>query len=176
MGVLASTGEVFFKTAESSFSITIVVPLAGTYQVALKIANEHIVGSPATIQLTSLAAQLSKTQVEGDGLHTAVAGLASRLTLRFYDEFDNPAVPGAKVAFGFALQQGRNVKDLETHAFEMRCVDEAACVYEVAFTAQKDGPFDLHIWADDSAAPNGKTERVPLGGSPSVTVKRSWGF
>ena len=36
MGVLASTGEVFFKTAESSFSITIVVPLAGTYQVALK--------------------------------------------------------------------------------------------------------------------------------------------
>ena len=34
MGVLAS-GEVFFKSAESSFNVTIVVPLAGTYQVAL---------------------------------------------------------------------------------------------------------------------------------------------
>ena len=35
MGVLASTGEVFFKEEASSFNITIVVPRTGTYEVAL---------------------------------------------------------------------------------------------------------------------------------------------
>ena len=35
MGVLASTGEVFFKLAGSSFNITIVAPRTGTYEVAL---------------------------------------------------------------------------------------------------------------------------------------------
>ena len=32
-------------------------------------------------------------------------------------------------------------KDVESHAFAMACVDRDMCVYEISFTATKDGLF-----------------------------------
>ena len=64
MGVLASTGEVFFKTAESSFNITIVVPLAGTYQVALvgRAGKEYFNVSESSLCTHDRITSLSRTR------------------------------------------------------------------------------------------------------------------
>lgn len=81
--------------------------VSGTYTAAIRIYNEHVLGSPATIQLTAIAPQLSKTELAGSGLTACVAGTVSTFTLKFYDQFDNPAQPLPSFCLGLALLQNR---------------------------------------------------------------------
>ena len=147
---------------------------SGTYDVTVKIADDHVLGSPVSIRLTSVTPMLAKTLISGACIEqrSVVAGLPSRFELTFADMYDNPAVPGPRFKFGLALVQGRSFKDIESHPFAMKCIDELSCTYEVVFTAKKEGAFDLHVWADDlaSTTKNEKVERVALAGSPFPCV------
>ena len=69
---------------------------SGTYDVAIKIANAHVVGSPTSIIFTSIAPQHQKTVVYGDGLQFGTAGEPSRFSLKFFVPFtmhSNPLSP-----------------------------------------------------------------------------------
>ena len=144
--------------------------VSGTYSVAIKISNEHVVGSPTTIRFTSIAPQKEKTVVSGDGLTSGTAGLPSRFRLRYFDMFDNRAVPGPDDKLGLALLQGKTYKDVsETHEYKMAPVDAEGCQQEVTFTPSVEGTFSLHVWAESQSA-SGSVERSPLTGSPFQCV------
>ena len=56
--------------------------------------------------------------------------------LKFFDTYDNPAMPTDDFQLGMALlQSGQNAKDAykdaQSYEFEIACVDRAACIYEV---------------------------------------------
>ena len=143
---------------------------SGTYQVAIKVNYESVADTLTTIWLTSVTPLLSKTSIIGECIKrkATVAGQLSRFCLTFSDMYDNPAVPGSRFKFGLALIHGRSFKDVESYPFTMACIDEQACMYEFTFACQRDGAFDLHVWADDlcSTKSHQKIERVPLAGSP----------
>ena len=140
--------------------------MSGTFKVSILVFGEHVVGSPTEITLASMTPKLSKTIIEGDGLNAGTAGVISRFFLTFLDEHNNPAHPGRNLKFGLALQQGRGYKDLVSMDYTFTAVDAKACRYSVEFVPQKDGVFDLHIFADDSDRQGEKNERVPFEGSP----------
>ena len=109
---------------------------------------------------------LSKTELSGTGLTSCIAGRASRFTLKFYDEFDNAAVPSSTFKLGLALLQNQSYKDVESHMYDFCCINEPECVYEVSFTAAKDGQFSLWVWSDEMNEQSMRMERVPFAGSP----------
>ena len=143
---------------------------SGSYQVAIKVNHDRVADTLTTIWLTSVTPLLSKTTIIGECIKrkATVAGQLSRFCLTFADMYDNPAAPGSRFKFGLALIHGRSFKDVESYPFTMACIDEQACTYEFTFACQRDGAFDLHVWADDLCSTKGhqKIERVPLAGSP----------
>jgi len=140
---------------------------SGKFNVAIKIFGNHIVGSPTSIKLTSTTPDLSKTEVFGKGLTSAVAGIPSRFRLKFFDQYTNAALPGTTSKFGLALlKSGEKNKEAKVHEHTMVCVNEDAGEYEITFTANKDGVFDLHLWSEELDSRATKSERVPLPGSP----------
>jgi len=145
--------------------------VCGTYLIAIKIANEHVNGSPTTVKFTSIAPQHSKTEVHGDGLTVGTAGTPSSFRVKFFDEFDNRATPGPNHKLGVALLQGKTYKDVQGTGLEytMVPVDEDKCEHELTYTPSVEGTFSLHVWADISDA-NGRHERQPLPGSPFQCV------
>jgi len=140
---------------------------SGTYQVAIKIANEHVCGSPTTVTFMSIAPQHSKTELVGDGLTSGTAGQPSRFRIKFFDEFDNRAMPQQeKLKIGIALLQGKTYKDVQGAGLDYTMVPVGAdnTEYELTFTPSVEGAFSLHVWADISD--NGRHERHPLPSSP----------
>jgi len=161
--------------ADGSYSLHWRSDVSGTYSVAIKVFGEHVGGSPTTFKLDSVTPQLSKTELSGAGLKSAVAGQPSRVKMCFFDTYDNAARPDNRFRFGLALlinEKGRNFKDIETQDYKMECLDADACVYELSYKPQKDGSFDLHLWADDlhSTTKSQQYERFPLTGSPFHVV------
>jgi len=160
---------------DGSYSLHWCSEASGSYTMAVKVFGEHIIGSPITIRLKSVTPMLSKTVLTGDGLKSGIAGKGSSVRVTFFDSYNNAAVPGERFRFGLALLQGRNFKDVETQEFTMVCLDETACIYEMTYKPQKQGPFDLHIWADDLQSTSNRSstlqyERTPLAGSPFHVV------
>ena len=142
--------------------------VSGTYSVAIKLFNEHVVGSPTSITLTSVAPLLSKTELYGEGLTQGAAGALSRFRLKFFDIFDNQTAPGPDLKLGLALLQGKTYKDVgESQDFTMAPVSADGCEHEVVFTPKVEGTFSLHVWAEEgTAAGKDKRERTPFVGSP----------
>lgn len=62
--------------------------------------------------------------------------------------------------------RAESYKECESHEYTIVCLDEASCVYEVRYTARKDGAFMLHVWADERNERSEKTERISFAGSP----------
>lgn len=144
--------------------------MSGTYAVAIRIANDHVAGSPCNIRFHSVAPLKEKTVVSGDGLASGTAGLPSRFRLSFFDMYDNQAVPGPDDKLGLALLQGKTYKDVsESHEYTMAPVDAEGCEQEVTFTPSVEGTFSLHIWAESQGVA-GTKERSPLTGSPFQCV------
>ena len=77
-----------------------------------------------------------KTELSGDGLHAGVAGIPSKFALKFFDQHDNPAMPKESFKVGMALlAPGTAWKEVAPHDFTIKCVDEAACIFEMAFSS-----------------------------------------
>ena len=140
---------------------------SGTFNVAIKIYREHIVGSPTSFKLTSTTPDLSKSEVYGKGLNVAVAGIPNSFRIKFFDQHSNAALPASTSNFGLALlKSGEKNKEAKAHDHTMSCVNPDDGEYEVLFTATKDGTFDLHVWSEDPDPRAAKNERFPFPGSP----------
>ena len=153
--------------------------MSGTFQVAIKIHGEHVVGSPTLIKLISTQPELSRSELVGTGLGSAIAGQPAAFDITFYDQYGNAATPDESFKLGLALlKSGDKDKAPKPHDdFSMRCKDPEEGLFEVSFTATKDGSFDLHVWAEDTTAPpppavkgadegDAKAERVAFPNSP----------
>jgi len=140
---------------------------SGTYVVAIKIANEHIVGSPTTVKFSSIAPLKEKTVVKGSGLTSGTAGQPSLFRVKFFDMYDNQAIPGPGDKIGLALVQSKSYKDVDQSLkYMMAPVDpEKPWEQEVSFTPSEQGSFSLHIWTEFTTA-QGAQERSPVQGSP----------
>ena len=144
---------------------------SGTYVVAIKIANEHIVGSPTTVKFSSIAPLKEKTVVKGSGLTTGTAGQPSLFRVKFFDMYDNQAIPGPGDKIGLALVQSKSYKDVDQSLkYTMAPVDpEKPWEQEVSFTPSEQGSFSLHIWTEFTTA-QGAHERSPVQGSPYTCI------
>lgn len=113
--------------------------VSGTFQVAVKIAEQHVVGSPTQIKLLSTNPLLSNCEVTGDGLNNSIAGTPSRFTIRFFDQFGNAANPDHGFKLGLALlKAGEKNKEARMHEdFGMECVDMERGEYLVTYRANK---------------------------------------
>ena len=130
--------------------------LSGTFSVAIKIDEVHVVGSPTQIKLISTHPELSRSEVSGEGLNLCVAGQPATFNIQFLDEFGNAANPKETFELGLALlKNGDKNKEAKMHEeFSMQVVDREKGLYLVEYTARQDGNFDLHVWAEDhSIAP-----------------------
>ncbi len=143
---------------------------SGLFTVGIKIFGDHIIGSPTQIKLKSTTPDLARSELSGAGLHHAIAGIDAKFHIRFYDQYGNTALPdGARNKFGLALlKAGEKNKEAKVHEHSMVCINEDEGLYEVTFTATKDGTFDLHVWSEDqTAAVGGKlNDRIPFPNSP----------
>ena len=154
---------------------------SGVFKVAIKINNEHVVGSPTQIRLISTEPELGRSELSGAGLTNAVAGIVTTFTITFFDQFGNAATPRDDFKFGLALlKAGEKNKEAKEHDdFSMRCVEPSKGRYEVSYTPTKDGAFDLHVWVEEPPPRAGgggggggetdgkaKAERTPFPNSP----------
>ena len=143
---------------------------SGTFQVAIKIDNTHVVGSPTTIKLISTNPELDKSELSGDGLNQAVAGKPAQFQIKFQDAFGNSAAPKDTFKLGMALlKSGEKNKEAKMHEdFTMTEVDPLQGLYMCTYKAEKDGGFDLNVWAEGltGVEVTAKAERIPFPGSP----------
>lgn len=153
---------------------------SGTFQVAVKIDDAHVVGSPTSIKLISTLPELNKSELLGDGLSQAIAGKPSQFNIKFSDTFGNSAIPKDSFKVCIALlKTGEKNKEAKIHEkFDMVEIDQENGLYECSYTAEKDGNYDLHVWAEDrdplrsrmptstTADAEAKAERNPFPGSP----------
>ena len=145
---------------------------SGTFQVAIKIDDVHVDGSPTTIKLLSTHPELNRSELSGQGLNHAVAGQPAQFHIKFFDTFGNSAAPKDSFTLGLALlKSGEKNKEAKMHDdFSMEQIDQENGLYLCSYTAKKDGSFDLHVWAEDRSGPGPdgdvKAERIPFPNSP----------
>ena len=146
----------------------------GSYRVSVKIDNTHVVGSPATLTLSSSLPDLSMCEASGQGLSRVVKGEASHFDISFRDGFGNATIqspefrasfragmmftaPGLKVATKGTLDHDCTGKWVEG---EVHGVIRGK--YQISFVASTSGAFALHVWVENVHA----GERVVIPGSP----------
>jgi len=147
--------------------------LSGNFNVAIKIDDQHVVGSPTNIKLYSTHPELNKSELSGEGLNAAIAGKPSRFHITFCDQFGNSAVPKDSFKLGLALlKAGEKNKEAKMHDdFNMQLVNRDKGLFVCDYTAKKDGACDLHVWAENTdhpakQDPDFKADRIPFPGSP----------
>ena len=70
-----------------------------------------------SIEFLSTVPELPKTVLSGDGLTTAVAGKRTPISIRLFDQFDNPATPPPAWTVGLAItNSNKKLNDIEAHA------------------------------------------------------------
>ena len=60
-----------------------------------------------SIEFLSTVPELPKTVLSGDGLTTAVAGKRTPISIRLFDQFDNPATPPPAWTVGLAITNSK---------------------------------------------------------------------
>jgi hypothetical protein len=140
----------------------------GGFEAKVLIGSEPVRGSPVHIELHSTIAEVSRTELDGPGLKTAVAGTPAPVELLFIDQFGNPTTPSADWTVGVAINNdGRarvRLAEIALHSsFEGRWLDHTSGRYEVRYTASMAGHRELHLWWARTEQP---TERQALPGSP----------
>ena len=165
VGSSAHVETTVVDNGDGTYSIHWNSNMSGTFSAAIKIFDQHVVGSPATFKLKSTTPDFSKSELSGSGLSSAVAGIPNHFRVKFFDQFTNSALPGSMSNFGLALlKSGEKNKEAKVHEHTIQLVDEETGEYEFTYTAAKDGTFDLHVWSEDLAT--GKSERIPFPNSP----------
>ena len=156
---------------DGSYAIIWKSQQSGTFNISIQIDDKHVCGSPTQIKFISTQPDLSKCEIEGDGLYAAVAGQPACFTVKFFDEFGNPASPDTSFMLGLAIvKSGEKTKmqDIKRHDdYEMIEMDGDQGLYQIKYTARTDGTCDLHVWAEGDEE---GSVRVPLPNSPYRNV------
>ena len=150
--------------ADGTYLLTWMTTKAGTFEATIKIGDTQIIGSPFPIQLSSCSPDLSKSELRGEGLKTAIAGKPATITINFFDMYENTTVPSDAFLFGLCMlkEKEKLTPAAKAYPFEGSWIDKALGVYELSYIAEQAGTTELHVWCDPSA----KGERIPLPGSP----------
>lgn len=139
---------------------------SGLFSANITINNEPVGGSPVLFSLTSYMPELGKTELDGPGLHAAVAGQPQIFRIHMVDAFGNPCRPDPTFRFGVAMEhetkKKMKVADVRLATFEGRWLDDQRGTHEISLIPTASGNSELHVWAD----PSGSGERLPLNGSP----------
>ena len=144
----------------------------GVSEVTIMINGAPVQGSPAKMRLTSTRPDVSKSELDGNGLSEAHAGKDTQFIVKFVDGFLNIAQPGAELQLGIALINEASLKtgnpDLSTipsHPFTSAWIEEGKL--QVTYIATVAGGNDLHVWCDRTDVDVDKEpSRAPLPGSP----------
>jgi len=148
---------------------------SGLFVSKVTINGEAVLASPARIKLSSTSPELARSDIFGNGLAKAVAGVEGFFGIAFVDAFGNHALPGDVFQFGMAMLKDREkLAGAKPYPFEVRQVkpEESKSVgrkgstegefYDLSYVAYTAGACELHVWCD----PTGKGERIAFPGSP----------
>lgn len=119
--------------------------------------------------MVSTRPERSKTELEGEGLKTAISGKTSTVNLIFYDTHGNPCNPGASYHIGLSINSFSNkvkkLAEIVEHDDFSGSWDEPTTSgrYTLTYVARTAGPFELHVWCEHPGS-NGTKEQLP--GSP----------
>ena len=136
---------------------------SGTFKTRVVIDMLDVIGSPREFSLTSSTPNLSKSELTGDGLKTAIAGSHSVIRIAFVDEYGNTAVPDDSFTFGMSFQKDREkLQNVKPYEFEGHWDPHTRGVYEIRYVATASGGNELQLWCD----PNDEGTRTAFPGSP----------
>ena len=138
--------------------------LSGTFKTRITINGLDVIGSPRDFSLTSSTPDLSRSELNGEGLKNAVAGKTALCTIKFVDAFGNTAIPGEEFQFFMSIQKDKDkVQNVTPHEHQGKWEAGDTGIYEIHYTATVAGQCEMHVWCEN---PNIKAERLPLPGSP----------
>ena len=137
---------------------------SGSFKTFVTIDKIDCLGSPTTILLTSSTPELSKSELSGNGLKSAVAGDQTSIKIKFVDQYANVAIPPESMRFGMAFLKEKEKLSAAAacHPFEQEWEAGDTGICELKYVATQAGACGLHVWCD----PNSSDERIPLPGSP----------
>lgn len=158
---------------DGSYELSWRSKFSGTFRTRVAIGDEDVIGSPMEFSLSSSNPDLSKSDLTGDGLKAAVAGVEASIRIKFVDQYWNVALPDMAVfTFGMAFvkhekdtgkaEEQRRLANAEEHAFAGAWDEGDKGVYEMKYMATEAGVCKLHVWCD----PLAKGERLSFPGSP----------
>lgn len=149
---------------DGTYLLTWMTTKAGTFEAIIKIGDTQIIGSPFPIQLSSCSPDLSKSELRGEGLKSAIAGKPATISINFFDQYENTTVPDDGFRFGLCMlkEKEKLTTAAKEYPFEGSWIDKIIGVYELSYIAEQAGTTELHVWCD----PFTKGERISLPGSP----------
>ena len=140
---------------------------SGTFAIDVLLNKQHIVGSPVHVQLNSIVPDLQRTVISGDSLDVLSAGMPTKISLRFFDEYNNLAQPlPDEYAFGVGFIPPETVSEdaasklkakektsekgilsrVVPHSFLGEWSKEEVGVFTITFRAVEAGAQMLHVW------------------------------
>ena len=97
---------------DGTYAISWRSKLAGSFEIKILINKANVRNSPFRLDLISTRPELPKTQMGGDGLTSAIAGVPTPIVLHLVDEFGNPARPGPLWQVGVAIGSSKQKSTL----------------------------------------------------------------
>ena len=145
----------------------------GAFDAKVMINGEQVQGPPVRIELTSTMPEVTKTQVTGAGLKTAVAGESAQVLIKFQDQFANACTPGPDYSVGLAIVDGKTkvkLNELTLHSdFTSVWRDAEAGEMEVTYTPSHASHCELHLWWARTGVPaSAALEKAPADGDETT--------
>ena len=123
---------------------------SGDAQSQITIDGKPVRGSPVVFKLQSTNPELSKSELDCDGLRSATAGQVMTLRIRFFDSYGNLAVPGDDFKFGIAMSSElkKKINDVRPaeNTVEWLAPETGEC--SLKFQPTTAGNQELHVWSD----------------------------
>ena len=150
--------------------------ISGSYKTQVRIDGAHVLGSPTYIKMLAGPPDVPKCEISGGGLKTALAGQAARVYITCKDRFSNPlsadSLQGNALSFGLSLlppgadgkAQSATVASMPFAGQWVKAQDHEGESFEIGYTAEEAGDFELYVWCDPDGASGGN--RQWLTGSP----------
>ena len=136
---------------------------SGLFQARIDIGTKPVQGSPIAFKLMSTIPELSRCDVDGDGLSHAIAGEPASVRIKFYDSFGNIACPGDNCRLGIGMASDKKkLQDIKALPFEGKWTSDDSGEYVLTYRAAKAGHTELHVWYESRE----RSERLALPNSP----------
>ena len=111
------TSEVI-DNGDGSYRLEWRCKVAGTFTTRVMVNNEEVIGSPTTFSLFAASPEIGKSELFGDGLRMATAGMRATVKIKFVDEFDNVGIPSKTFKFGLSLGKDKDkLANVSPHDF-----------------------------------------------------------